>query len=753
MSPLRRAAYALLLLTPFYTIGGAHLPTSVDYAAEVNPRVGNKGKDATRKIGYLEAGFTFPGATFPFGMVQFTPTFFAPERGFVVNQLSGAGCANMGNFPTRAVTGELTESPNDMVSLPLSYRIKRFLASHLGLKYDVSPNDPGFGFHIKRASAGYFQAVLPGSVGAELTVTKRTGMARLTFPAQTTLGTVLIGTGSNATSVSNADVNFTGPKTFEAAADGGSFCGVPTPYKVYIVGEFDAAPRTTGTWEARRLQPGAVSAKGPSSGIYWTFDVTARKEIQYKFAISYVSVANARMNLAAENSGWRFDETKSRATAEWNNYLGRIEVSGGSPDHTSQFYTHLYHALIHPSISSDVNGQYIGGDHRVHLANRFANYTALSNWDAYRTQTPLLALIAPEIASDIATSNITFAQQSGGGFPRWVLADIETGTMFGDPTSIVVANAYAFGARSLDSDAALAVMRRGAEQPGTRSQNTLTRPLLTQYLAKGFVPGSMHLEYTSADFAIAQFALAAGDRDAYVNYMARSRRWNTLFNPTRKWLQSRKTDGSWTEPEADWVEASYKNYFWMVPYDLKGLIDTIGGAPLAEKRLDSLFSRLDGGYTDPWFAAGNEPDFQVPWIYNWVGKPNKTQATVKRVIRDQYHNRDNGLPGNDDMGAMGAWYVFANIGLYPMIPGVGGFAINSPAFPRVTIHLGSSGALTIVGGSEDLDYIEAMVLNGKPYDTTWLPLSAIEHGGLITFGLSERPNDRWAINAMPPSYR
>ena len=729
-------------------------PLGLGYASQVNPLIGNAGKQATRRFGYLEAGFTFPGATYPFGMVQFTPTFFAPDRGFVVNQLSGAGCPNMGNFPIRVLAGSLTESPDDMVTLPLTYRVKRFFASHLGLTHKRSPNDPASHAQIRRATAGYYEALLPRGVGAELTVTKRTGMARFSFPGTASRGTVVIGTGSNATKVTAATVRITGPRSFEATADGGSFCDVPTPYRIHIVAEFDAAAAETGTWERQHLKPGSGIAQGSASGVYWTFNVEKRKVIQYKFAISYVSLANARLNLNAENPGWTFDETRSAAADEWNRFLGRIAVSGGSLDHTAEFYTHLYHALIHPSIASDVNGEYVGADHRVHAGSGYDHYTALSNWDAYRTQTPLLSLLAPTIATDVARSTIDFAQQSGGGFPRWALADFETGTMFGDPTSIAVANAYVFGARGFDAASALAIMRRGAEQPGTKSQTTLTRPLLAQYLGKGFVPGSMQLEYNSADFAIGQFALlTTGDQRLYKYYLNRSHWWTNLFNPARKWLQSRKPDGSWSSPEGDWVEASYKSYFWMVPYDLRGLIDTIGGARVAEERLDSLFRRIDAGYADEWFASGNEPDFHVPWIYNWVGVPSKTQAIVRRIIREQYHNRPDGLPGNDDMGAMGAWYVFSNIGLYPVIPGVAGFAVNSPTFPSITIHLGSGRVLTITGGSESREFIDAMELNGRAYNSTWLALGDIERGGLVSFRLSERPNHSWAIDAPPPSFR
>ena len=282
--------------------------------------------------------------------------------------------------------------------------------------------------------------------------------------------------------------------------------------------------------------------------------------------------------------------------------------------------------------------------------------------------------------------------------------------MQGDPTSILVSNAYAFGAKDFDTSLALEIMRRGAEVPGTKSQNELTRPNMEEYNTKGYISesmgASMSLEYNSADFAIAQFALKAfNDTALYTKYLKSSRKWKNMYNPRTTWLQSRNTDGSWKNQEEDWREASYKNYFWMVPYNLKGLIDIIGGPEAASKRLDAFFEKLNANYNQGWFAAGNEPDFQVPWIYNWTGKPYKTQDMVQRIIKEQYSNRDCGLPGNDDMGAMGAWYIWANIGLYPMIPGIAGFAINSPSFPSIKIHLNNR-IVSIEGGSETI-YSEA----------------------------------------------
>ena len=379
-------------------------------------------------------------------------------------------------------------------------------------------------------------------------------------------------------------------------------------------------------------------------------------------------------------------------------------------------------------------------------------YTSFSNWDTYRTQTALIAMLAPEETSDIVMSHYLFAEQSGGGFPRWVLANIETGVMQGDPTPILVANAYAFGARNYDPRTLLRTMRYGAEVPGANSQGVLTRPGLEQYLEKGYYDASILLEYTSSDFAIGRFALQACNDEPVCNwYTQRAMNWKNLFNKETGWLQSRNEDGSWKRYDADWRESTYKNYFWMVPYDLQGLIDSIGGKEAAEKRLDEMFRRLDASYGDEWFASGNEPSFQIPWIYNWAGAPYKAQQVIRRILNEQYSSRVNGLPGNDDLGSMGAWYVFASIGLFPEIPGVGGFSVNSPVFRKIVLHL-PEGDVIIKGGDEKKEYIHSLSLDGKKMEGTWIDWSDLYRGATLEYKLSGKPDKTWGTRIAPPSY-
>ena len=690
-----------------------------NYARQVNTLIGTKG------VG-LTSGYLYPGATYPYGMVQFTPSYFSKRSGFVINQLSGGGCEHMGNFPTFPVKGKLKMSPDNI----LNYRI------------NISE---------EKGHAGYYEAKVQEDIHAKLTVTERTGMASYDYPADKKSGPVIIGGGISATPIDQAAIVITAPNKCEGYAEGGNFCGLRTPYKVYFVAEFDTDALESGTWKRDELKPNTTFAEGEYSGVYFTFDVNKKKNIQSKIGVSYVSVENARENLKAENTGWDFLQIQNQAESKWNHYLGKIEVEGTNPDRTTQFYTHLYRSFIHPNVCSDVNGEYMGADFRVHKS-RSKHYTSFSNWDTYRTQIQLLSILDPEVASDIVISHQLFAEEAGGAFPRWVMANIETGVMQGDPTPILISNAYAFGARNYDPKPIFKTMRKGAEEPGAMSQEVEARPGLKQYLDKGYYNASIQLEYTSADFAIAQFALhAVGDEFASWRYFHFARSWKNLYNPETGWLQSRNPDGSWKPLTEDFRESTYKNYFWMVPYDIAGLIEIIGGKAAAEKRLDEFFTRLDAGYNDAWFASGNEPSFHIPWIYNWVGTPYKAQEIINRVLNEQYSSKIDGLPGNDDLGTMGAWYVFACIGLYPEIPGVGGFTVNTPIFSSVKVHL-KKGDMVIKGGSEKNIYIKSMKLNGKPYDSTWIDWDQLNNGATIEYTTSSKPDVKWGTKVTPPSF-
>jgi predicted alpha-1,2-mannosidase len=709
--------------TIFYIL---YLFFSVAYSQQlseiVDTRIGTKGES-------LACGYSIIGATYPFGMVQFTPSFFSPQKGFVVTQLSGAGCSNMGNFPVVPLAGNLEISPNDMNSLePFT--------------------------DINNSSAGYLSVNSKKDITSRLTVTKRAAIAQFEFK-ESDNGTIIIGSGVNSSNekyIKNSFVNITSNSTCEGFTEGGEFCGTETPYKVYFAAEFDRPANELGTWSGNELTQ-SLTNQDQNSGAFFTFSTDKNKEVNYRIAISFVSIENAKENLKSENLNTSFDDYLINTQKVWNKHLGKIKISTTNKDKKVQFYTNFYHSLIHPNIVSDVNGDYMGADFKVYNnSNGKEHYSSFSVWDTYRTQAQLLAMLFPKESSEMMQSLVNFAEQAGG-YGRWILANIETGIMQGDPTPILISNSFAFGAKDFDLKKAYKYMYKGAMEPRVNSQKQEIRPYLTEYINNGHTFASMMLEYTSSDFAIGQFALQALNKknDAKL-FVDRSQNWNNIYNPKIKWLNSKYPNNIWKDITHDWREGSYKNYFWMVPYNLKGLINKIGGNEFAEKRLDTLFTRLDAKYEDDWFAAGNEPDFQVPWTYNWISKPNKTSQTISRILNEQYNSSVSGLPGNDDLGTMGAWYVFASIGLYPMIPGVGGFSINIPAFENISIDLPNNNFLKINKTGPDNFFVKSLSFNDTFHNSTWINWNKISKGGVLSFEITNNNQSNWGTNEPPPSF-
>jgi len=692
-----------------YSVFQVKAESSMNYAKTVDTRIGTEGRG-------LACGFTFLGATYPFGMMQLTPSFFSSQKGIVVNQISGAGCPNMGNFPVLPLAGTLKSSPKNMESYP---------------PYQT----------VNNSSAGYLSITMKDGVICQSTVSKRSGIVQFLFPENESKGTILIGSGISSTFVTNAQVKITSSNTCEGYAKGGEFCGYQTDYKIYFAAEFSRDAKVCGTWINSDMKNGRLKISGKNSGAYFTFDTQSNHTVEYKVAISYVSIENARENLRLDNKGRDFETVKNNTEKEWNRCLGKIAIESSNKDRIVQFYTHLYHSMIHPNIFSDINGEYIGSDQNVHKTKDGRDYyTTYSGWDTYRTQSQLLAMLFPKESSDMMQSVVDFAEQSGG-YGRWVLANIETGVMHGDPIPIIISNTYAFGGRNFDIQAAYKYMKSGAMVLGAHSQDVEVRPGLSNYIEKGFEKASLCLEYASSDYAIGRFALQAlKDKKEADYFMKRAGNWKNLYDPSTNWLRSRQTtDMSWKDPDSDWREATKENYFWMVPFDLEKLIDTMGGKNAASKRLDSLFVRLDAGYDDHYFAAGNEPDFQVPWIYNWTDKPYKTSEVVYRILDQMYSSNPTGLPGNDDCGSIGAWYVFASVGLYPMVPGVAGFSINTPQFENIKINI-SGRILEIKGGSNTPASISSMTVNGNEQTSSWIDWDSICQGGCIEYKIDSKSN-------------
>ena len=692
------------------------------YYNYVDTKIGSKGTG-------LACGYNFVGPTYPFGMVQFTPSFFSPNRGFVITQLNGAGCSNMGNFPILPISGKLNVSPNDMNGYE---------------KYEK----------IRNSTAGHLSLSMKDNIDVDLTVSKRSGVAKFDF-SESALGTLIVGSGINSsesTKIKDAYIKITSPKSVEGYTQGGDFCGTEINYKIFFAAEFSHDAIECGTWKDKKIFQKKLM-KGKNSGAYFTFNTSIDKDIIYQIAISFVSIENAKENLRSEKQFADFDFCKKETQKIWDKNLSKIIIKSNSKDKLTQFYTHLYHSMIHPNIVSDINGEYMGADYNIKRVEKGRDhYSSFSVWDTYRTQGQLVAILFPKESSDMMESLVNFAKEAGG-YGRWILANIETGIMQGDPTPILISNSYAFGGDDFDVESAYKYMKKGALQLRLKSQKQEIRPYLNEYINYGHTFASMSLEYCSSDFAIAQFAKNAMSNNVdYLFFKKRSQNWKNLYNPKTKWLNSRYPNGVWKDKTHDWREGTFKNYFWMVPHNLSSLIDTIGGNDFAEKRLDSLFTRLDADYHQDWFAAGNEPDFQVPWIYNWIKKEQKTNDVINRIIDEMYSSEEDGLPGNDDLGTMGAWYVFASLGLYPLIPGVGGFSTNIPQFLESKVTLGNGNILNISKDDANGKFLNKMELNKVPLESSWVSWSKIKFGGEMKF-FTSNSSKKNNFTKEPPSFK
>ncbi|MFL6077952.1 MAG: lectin [Mycobacteriales bacterium] len=713
------------LLLPALAAPPAATAAVADPASLVNPFLGTS-----------NGGDDFPGADAPFGMVQFSPDTTSRTDGgnydygsssilgFALTHVSGPGCGAAGDVPILPTTGAVNGSAT-----------------------------ASFSHGNETADAGYYKVALGNGVTTELTATTRSGMARFTFPATSQANLLFKLTGSQ-----NGDTNtaFTVVSGTEVSGQvtTGHFCGAAATYTVYFDVLFDQPMTGNGTF---------------SVGDSVTFNTTGNQVVQAKVGLSYVSRANAAANRAAENPNWDFAAVHTATHNAWNNLLGRIQVTGGTSAQQHVFYTSLYHALLHPNVLSDSNGQYLGFDNAVHTVSggHAAQYGTFSGWDIYRAQAQLEALVAPDVASDTAQSMVNDYAQ-GGQLPKWALDNGETYVMVGDPGAAILADYYAFGARNFDTAGALAAM---VHQASTTNND---RPGLNYLTSPGFLPTdgaygccnfygpvSTLLEYDTADFALSAFAGALGDTANQTAYANRAQNWKLVFNTGSGFAQPRLSNGAWVpgfDPSSgsNFVEGTSWQYTGMVPFNIRALADAKGGNSGYASYLDSVLSDFHGsGGTHA--DLGNEPSVELPWEYDYIGRPYRTQQVV-RAVQDQLwpDSPANWGVGNDDLGTMSAWYVWSALGMFPETPGTSDLALGSPMFTQAVIALPSGNTLTINGdgAADNAPYVQSASWNGASWDNAYAPTAALSGGGTLSFTLGTAANTSWASSAgsAPPSY-
>lgn len=728
-----------------------------DYTLYVNPFVGT-----------TNYGTTNPGAVTPNGMMSVVPfnvmgsdenRFDKDSRwwstpydftnkyftGYAHVNLSGVGCPEMGSLLTMATTGNLEPDYH---------------------KY-------GSGYSDEIAVPGYYSNRLTKyDIKTEVTATTRTSAERYTFPAGK--GNILINLGEGLTNESGATVKKVSDTEIEGSKLLGTFCyNAQAVFPIYFVMKVSKKPDACGYWKMQPVMNGPEANWDPDNGTYklytkygrelsgddigfwWTYDdLKEGEQIEVRIGVSFVSIENARENLAKEQLGLSFEDIRMDAKKRWNDDLGRIRVKGGTDEQKKVFYTALYHALIHPNILNDVNGQYPLMENPGDGQTDYDRYTVFSLWDTYRNVHQLLTLVYPEKQLNMVRSMVDMSKE-WGWLPKWELFGRETFTMEGDPALPVIVDTWRKGLTDFDIDAAYEAMKKSATMPGELNP---MRPDIDPYIEKGYVPlgyfagdfsgdnsVSHALEYYVADNALAWLAEQRGDANFAKELRKRASGWKNYYSKESGTLRPLDKDGKFLDPfnprqgenfeeVPGFHEGSAWNYTFFVPHDVDGLAKAMGGKKAFVDKLQMVF---DEGLYDP----ANEPDIAYPYLFSrFKGEEWRTQKEVNRLLNKYFTTKPDGIPGNDDTGTMSTWAVFSMLGFYPDCPGEPYYTLTSPVFDEVEIDVPSGNTIKITADRPETGsiYIDRMTLGGKPLSKYRISHDELINGKELNFKLKSK---------------
>ncbi|MBL7965560.1 MAG: GH92 family glycosyl hydrolase [Prolixibacteraceae bacterium] len=683
-------------------------------------------------------GHTYPGATTPFGAVQLSPDsrrgnwdacsgyHYSDSTllGFSHTHLSGTGCIDLGDILFHPTISEIQKKSEGYLFEPLSF-------SH---KNEV-------------AKAGYYRVNLNNGIRAELTATTHVGVHRYTFPKEGQSKIII----DLAHLLENETIN-----EAEIQINAGEIAGMRRTsgwvanQHIYFVAQF-SQPFDAEIISSGKSVPDE-KVKGNNLQAVVLFPESNGKSVVCKVGLSLVSVDNARLNLQSETVDFNFDRIKSEAESVWNKTLSVYKVSGGKPEEMTNFYTALYHTMVAPNVTSDVNGEYRGGDQQIHQSGNRKVYSTMSLWDTFRAWNPLMTLTDTTLVNDMVNSFLDFYDQTGE-LPVWPLSSGETGTMIGYHSVSVIYDAYSKNIRGFDAEKAFEAMKVSANK-----NKKGTAP----FLDLGFIPADSKRESVSCllenvydDWCIAQMAKALGYEDDFNFYLHRSEFYKNVFDGQSRFFRSRLQDGIWETPfnpyevSRAFTEATAWQYRFFVPHDVKGMINLFGGNQHFTEALDSLFNTALttlGHLSDitgliGQYAHGNEPSHHMAYLYSFAGQPWKTQEMVRRLLTEMYQPTPEGISGNEDCGQMSAWYVLSSLGLYPVCPGSNQFILSAPIFEKVDIRLANGKILQITANDPAKNsYVAEVFWNGKPLQENFVTYSQLMEGGILKFVLDNKPN-------------
>lgn len=696
-------------------------------------------------IGTDFTGNTYPGAQVPFGMVQLSPDnglpgwdrisgYFYPDStiaGFSHTHLSGTGAGDL----------------YDISFMPVTWPIKE-ADSPLGIYSTFSHND-------EAASAGYYRVLLKDyNINVELTATERCGIQRYTFPEANSSIILNLKKAMNWDFTLDTHIEVVDSRTIRGYRHS---MGWSPEQHVYFQTRF-SRPFDSFEMDTSAIITMDKGRIGTATIARFNFNTHKDEEILVTTALSGVSMEGAALNMEKEAPKDDFDYYYQQAVKKWDNQLGKIEVSSEDGDLKTVFYTALYHAMLAPTLYSDVGGKYFGPDGKIHQAEDWDNYSTFSLWDTFRASHPLFTYIEPERVNDMIECFLHFYEQSGA-LPLWNLYGWETNMMIGYHAVPVIVDAYLKGVGNFDAEKALEACIASANRDDYHG--------IGFYKTHGYVPSdkenwslSKTMEYAYDDYCIAKMAEAMGKSEIAETFYRRSQNYKNTFNPASSFMQPRDSKGNFMDnydPEEyieDICESNGWQYYWYVPHDIDGLISLTGGVERFGERLDSMFTYEPTDRTKlPIFstgmigqyAHGNEPGHHIIYLFNRINQPWKTQKYAAEVMRSLYTNEPSGLCGNEDCGQMSSWYVFSALGFYPVDPISGRYEIGSPLFPEAKLHLGNGKTFTIIAhnAGEENPYIQSVHVNGKPYDKSYITHQMIMQGDTVSFEMGNQPGPVW----------
>jgi predicted alpha-1,2-mannosidase len=647
-----------------------------DFAKHVNSFIGTGGH-----------GHTFPGATVPYGMVQLSPD----------TRIDGSwdGCGGyhysdnlIYGFSHTHLNGTGVSDYGDIMLMPTMDEPS----------FDNKVYSSTFSHVNEKASAGFYSVKLDKhNIDVRLTTSTRIGFHEYTFNKAGQANIIL--DLNHRDKLLEGRIRVIDDKTIEVLRRSEAWA---RDQYVYARIEFNVPFKKTLSKSTRDEN----FNKGiESNAIIFSKQVKKGEKILVKVSLSPTSYEGEKLN-SSEIKHWDFDKVHKDAIVLWNKELSKIEVTSNDKDKLAIFYTALYHTMMQPNIAQDLDGKYRGRDNQIHVAEGFDYYTVFSLWDTFRGAHPLYTLIDKKRTADYINTFIKQYEQ-GGRLPVWELASNETDCMIGYHSVSVIADAMAKGIKGFDYEKAFEASKASA------MRDVLG---LDAYKKNGFISiddehesVSKTLEYAYDDWCIAQMAQILNNQEDYHYFMKRSQNWKNIFDWENGFMRPKK-NGGWDKPfdprevNNNFTEGNSWQYSFFVPQDIEGMIQAYSGPEKFEAKLDEMFNseskttgreQVDVTGLIGQYAHGNEPSHHMAYLYNYVGKPEKTNEKVKYILDSFYTNTPDGLIGNEDCGQMSAWYVLSSLAMYSVTPGKPDYAKTTPYFEKAIIHFENNQPLTI----------------------------------------------------------